>query len=85
MILTKEEYLALGFDGGEGTQSTDVLLANCIKRAEYVLNGLTDGAAARTAQRGGAPAEYVKQACGFQVRNVTRRGVGQWLGKRERQ
>lgn len=77
MILTKEEYLSLGFDGGGGTQdsgaeNSDKLLTDCLKRAEYVLNGLTDGAAARTALRGGQPAEYVKQACGFQAQAMLR-------------
>ena len=72
MILTKEEYLALGFDGGESTQGAEKLLINCLKRAEYVLNGLTDGAAARTVQRGGIPSEYVKQACGFQAQAMLR-------------
>lgn len=72
MILTREEYLALGFDGADGTQGADALLTNCLKRSEYVLNGLTDGAAARTARKGGTPAEYVRQACGFQAQAMLR-------------
>lgn len=72
MILTKEEYLALGFDDGSDTQNGGRLLTDCLKRAEYVVNGLTDGMAAQTALRGGKPAEYVKQACGFQAQAMLR-------------
>ncbi|MDE6031353.1 MAG: hypothetical protein K2G32_07020 [Oscillospiraceae bacterium] len=72
MILTKEEYLALGFDDGSDTQNGSKLLTDCLKRAEYVVNGLTDGMAAQTALRGGKPAEYVKQACGFQAQAMLR-------------
>lgn len=67
MILSTEEYYALGFSA----EDTD-LLESCLKRAEYVLNGLSDGKASAVAAAGGKPAEYVKQACGFQAQALVK-------------
>lgn len=62
MIITKEEFFEMGF-----TADDDALLERCIKRAEFVLNGLTGNRASVAALGGGAAADLVKQAAAFQT------------------
>lgn len=62
MIITVSEYKEMGFSA-----SDDVLLEKCIKRAEFVLNGITGGRAAAIALGTTPAADFVKQACAFQT------------------
>ena len=68
MIITVEEFKEMGF-----ASTDDELTLNCIKRAEYVLNGLSGGKAIPTALAGGAAADYIKQACAFQANAIMRK------------
>lgn len=67
MIISVEEFKEMGF-----SSSDDELTADCIKRAEYVLNGLSGGRAILVSHTSGACAEYVKQACAFQANAILR-------------
>ncbi|MGN0651079.1 MAG: hypothetical protein ACI4KM_11630 [Oscillospiraceae bacterium] len=62
MLITADEYKAMGFTAEDETE-----LDNCLKRAEYILAGITDGRAELAVERGGKPAEYVKRAAAFQT------------------
>ncbi len=62
MIITKEDFFEMGF-----TADDPVLLERCIKRAEFVLNGLTGNRALVVAAGEGAAADFVKQAAAFQT------------------
>lgn len=62
MIITKEEFFEMGF-----TADDPALLERCIKRAEFVLNGLTGNRALVVAAGDGAAADFVKQAAAFQT------------------
>ena len=66
MIITANEYKDMGFDATD-----DALLEKCIKRAEFVLNGI--GGRAATIALGSTPAaDYVKQAAAFQTYAIYR-------------
>lgn len=67
MILTIDEYKDMGFNSED-----DELTSACIKRAEYVLNGLSGGKAIAVVQANGEEADYVKQACAFQANAIIR-------------
>lgn len=67
MIITVDEFKEMGF-----SSSNDTLTENCIKRAEYVLNGLSGGRAVPVSKTKGAAADYVKQACAFQANAIMR-------------
>ncbi len=67
MIITAEEYRAMGF-----TAEDDEVLENCLKRADFVLDSLTAGKASAVAEKGGKPAQYVKQAAAFQTSSMVR-------------
>lgn len=67
MIISVDEFKEMGF-----ASSDDMLTENCIKRAEYVLNGLSGGRAVLVSKTGGAAADYVKQACAFQANALMR-------------
>ena len=67
MIITAEEYRAMGF-----TADDDEVLENCLKRADFVLDSLTAGKASAMAEKGGKPAQYVKQAAAFQTSSMVR-------------
>ena len=67
MIITVEEFKEMGFSSGN-----DNLTADCIKRAEFVLNALSGGRAVPVSQTGGEAADYVKQACAFQANAILR-------------
>lgn len=67
MIISVEEFKEMGF-----SSSDDELTADCIKRAEYVLNSLSGGRAILVSHTSGACAEYVKQACAFQANAILR-------------
>ena len=67
MILTAEEYRAMGFAADD-----DKVLDSCLARAEFVLDSLTDGKASAAAQKGGKPAEFVKRAAAFQTGAMVR-------------
>lgn len=67
MIITVEEFKEMGFASDD-----DNLTEACIKRAEFVLNGLSGGRAIFVSQTGGAAADYVKQACAFQANAIMR-------------
>jgi hypothetical protein len=67
MILTVEEYREMGFD-----EDDEELLERCLKRAEFVIIGLTEGRALSALNGGGKPAEFVKQACLLQAQAILR-------------
>lgn len=62
MIITKEEFFEMGFAADD-----TALLERCIKRAEFVLNGLTGNRASVIALGEGAAADLIKQAAAFQT------------------
>lgn len=62
MIITANEYKEMGFDA-----TNEALLEKCIKRAEFVLNGISGGRASAIALGATPAADYVKQACAFQT------------------
>lgn len=62
MLITVDEYKAMGF-----TADNDTELENCLKRAEYILAGITEGRAELAVEHGGKAAEYVKRAAAFQT------------------
>lgn len=62
MLITADEYKAMGF-----TADDEQELENCLKRADYILAGITDGRAELAVERGGKPAEFVKRAAAFQT------------------
>lgn len=65
MIITKEDFFEMGF-----TADDTALLERCIKRAEFVLNGLTGNRASVVALGDGAAADLVKQAAAFQTNAI---------------
>ena len=67
MIITANEYKEMGF---EATDSA--LLEKCIKRAEYVLNGISGGRASAVALGSTPAADFVKQAAAFQAYAIYR-------------
>lgn len=67
MIITANEYKDMGFDATD-----DALLEKCIKRAEFVLNGISGGRAATIALGSTPAADYVKQAAAFQTYAIYR-------------
>ena len=67
MIITANEYKEMGFDATD-----DALLEKCIKRAEFVLNGISGGRAATIALGSTPAADYVKQAAAFQTYAIYR-------------
>lgn len=67
MIITANEYKEMGF---EATDSA--LLEKCIKRAEYVLNGISGGRASAVALGATPAADFVKQAAAFQAYAIYR-------------
>lgn len=67
MIITANEYKEMGFDATDNE-----LLEKCIKRAEFVLNGITGGRATLVALGTTPAADYVKQACAFQASAIYR-------------
>lgn len=70
MIITKEDFFEMGFTADENNIG---VLENCIKRAEFVLNGLTNDRAGIVAQGTGAAANLVKQAAAFQTAELLNR------------
>lgn len=68
MIITADEYRSMGFYCGDD----DKLLQSCLKRAEFIICGLTGGAALNALSKGGTAADYVKQAAGFQASALLR-------------
>lgn len=68
MIITVDEFKTMGFQAVD-----EELASDCIKRAEFVLNGLSGGKAIPTALAGGAAADYIKQACAFQANAIMRK------------
>ena len=67
MLITKQEYYDMGFSAED-----ENLLENCIKRAEFVINGLTSGRALVVVSMGGERADYIKQATAFQTKHIYR-------------
>ena len=67
MIITANEYKEMGFDATDNE-----LLEKCIKRAEFVLNGITGGRATLIALGTTPAADYVKQAAAFQASAIYR-------------
>lgn len=76
MILTKEEFNALGF-----AWSDDKELESCLERAGFVLTALTQGKAAAALAAGGEAARLVKQAAAFQTLELLRREYGTGSGR----
>lgn len=64
MIITKDEYIEMGFSLDD---QSEPLLEGCIRRAGFVLNGLTNGRAGVIAKGEGEAAELVKEAAAFQT------------------
>ena len=62
MLITAEEYKAMGFTADDETE-----LENCLKRAEYIIAGITEGRAEHAVEHGGKAAEFVKRAAAFQT------------------
>ena len=62
MLITADEYKNMGFTAQDDTQ-----LENCLKRAEYIIAGITEGRAEAAVERGGKAAEFVKRAAAFQT------------------
>lgn len=67
MIITKDEFVEMGF---RLDNKSTPLFDGCEKRAEYVLNGITNGRAGIVAKMGGTAAELVKEAMGFQTDEI---------------
>lgn len=67
MIITKDEFVELGFRLDD---KRTPLFEGCEKRAEYVLNGISNGRVGVVAKLGGTAAELVKEACGFQTEEI---------------
>ena len=67
MIITVSEYKEMGFSA-----SDDALLEKCIKRAEFVLNGISGGRATIIAQNKTPASDFVKQAAAFQTNAIYR-------------
>ena len=62
MLITAEEYSNMGFPTVSGGN-----LESCILRSDYIIGALTEGRAAKAVAAGGQPAQFVKQAAGFQT------------------
>lgn len=62
MLITAEEYSSMGFPAVSGGN-----LESCIMRSDYIIGALTEGRAAKAVESGGQPAQFVKQAAGFQT------------------
>lgn len=67
MIITANEYKEMGFEAADSA-----LLEKCIKRAEYVLNGISGGRASAFALGSTPAAKFVKQAAAFQAYAIYR-------------
>lgn len=67
MIITANEYKGMGFDATD-----EALLEKCIKRAEFVLNGISGGRASAIALGTTPAADFVKQAAAFQTYAIYR-------------
>lgn len=72
MIITAEEFRSFGFDW-----DNDAELDKAIKRAEYVVLGLTDGRANKALAAGGTAARYVKQAAAMQTLEILNSTFGE--------
>lgn len=64
MIITTEEFKELGFECDEACEDK---LAGCIKRAEYVLNGLSRGTLRSAMAQSEGNAVMIKQAVAFEA------------------
>lgn len=64
MIITKEEFLELGFECAEADEDK---LENCIKRAECVLNALSRGTLNSAMAQCPSNAYLIKQAAAFEA------------------
>lgn len=62
MLITASEYSSMGFPAVSGGD-----VEGCIKRSDYIIAALTEGRAEKAVLAGGKPAEFVKQAAGFQT------------------
>ena len=62
MLITAEEYSSMGFPAVSGGN-----LESCIMRSDYIIGALTEVRAAKAVAAGGQPAQFVKQAAGFQT------------------
>lgn len=62
MLITANEYASMGFPEVSGGD-----IESCIKRSDYIIGALTEGRAEKAVVAGGKPAEFVKQAAGFQT------------------
>lgn len=65
MLITAEEYRALGFDW-DNEKELDMAL----KRADYVILALTDGRALSAVAASGSAQQYVKRAAAFQTQQI---------------
>lgn len=67
MLITKSDFFDMGFTTEEKDEE---LLERCIKRAEFVLNGLTGNRASVIAAAGGEAGGLVRQAAAFQTNAI---------------
>ena len=81
MIITKEDFFEMGFTVDDKNIGA---LENCMKRAEFVLNGLTNDRAGIVAQGTGAAADLVKQAAAFQTAELLKRELSEDSSSGER-
>lgn len=65
MLITLEEYYSMGF-----TAADDAQAEQNIKRAGYIIDGMTCGRAITALQLNGKSAEYVKKAIAFQAQQL---------------
>ena len=72
MIISTEEFYEMGFTVDAKYKS---LLENCIKRAEFVLDGLTNGRAGKIALSNTPAADFVKQAAAFQTNEILKEEI----------
>lgn len=72
MIITIEEFYEMGFEVEAKYQA---LLEDCIKRAGFVLDGLTGGRAKVVAMSDSPAAEFVKQAAAFQTNDILKEEI----------
>ena len=64
MIISKEEFKELGFTYDAQNEE---LLESCLKRAEYILNGLCGGVLASAMAQSKSNAALIKQAAAFEA------------------
>ena len=73
MIISKEEFKELGFTCDAQNEE---LLESCLKRAEYILNGLCGGVLASAMAQSKSNEALIKQAAAFEADALLRSETG---------